>query len=310
MTLILSQPPVQPDRATDLDIPAVGPEGQDRLAVETFGMTDPGRVRPRNEDQFLTALLTKALQVQQTSLPQSRMKYSADRGYLFVVADGMGGHQAGDQASALAVDAIEHFVLNTFKWFLHLRGTEGQTLLADFHSALQQADMTICKQASRHPELWGMGTTLTMAYSINRDLFVAHVGDSRCYLFHDGQLDQLTNDHTLVQEMVRRGHLQPEEASRHRLRHVITNVLGSTEPGVTPEVHKAQLEPGDVMLLCSDGLTEMVSDDEITTILKEEPDIRRACERLIARANGAGGKDNITVVLARYVSAPPANGHR
>jgi protein phosphatase len=228
------------------------------------------------------------------------LQYSDERGHLFLVADGMGGHQAGEQASALAVDHIEEFVLNTLKWFLHLRGTEGQTLLSEFHAALQQADARICKEAGEHPELWGMGTTLTMAYSLNRDLFIAHVGDSRCYLFRGGELHQLTHDHTLVQEMVRRGVLQPEEATHHRLRHVVTNVLGSTEPGVMPEVHKVQLEAGDVMLLCSDGLTEMVADADISAVLREEADLRRACERLVALANEKGGKDNITTVLAGY----------
>jgi protein phosphatase len=270
-------------------------------------MTHPGQVRPSNEDQFLTAVLSKALQIQQTSIPQARMQYSDDRGYLFLVADGMGGHQAGEHASTLAVDAIERFVLNTLKWFLHLRGSEGQTLLEEFHMALQQADAKIFQTARVHPELWGMGTTLTMAYSLNQDLFIAHVGDSRCYLFRGGELDQVTHDHTLVQEMVRRGHLEPEEATHHRLRHVITNVLGSTEPGVLPEVHKVKLEAGDLILLCSDGLSEMVSDEEIAQILRTDPDIRRACERLITLANEKGGKDNVTVILVRYdVDTPRA----
>jgi protein phosphatase len=268
--------------------------------VQCHGITDPGRVRPRNEDQFLTAILSKALQIQQTSLPQSRMQYSEDRGYLFIVADGMGGHQAGEQASALAVDSIEQFVLNTLKWFLHLRAGDGQTLLQEFRAALEQADAKIYQEASRHPELWGMGTTLTLAYSLNRDLFIAHVGDSRCYLFRQGELDQVTHDHTLVQEMVRRGHMDAKEACHHRLRHVVTNVLGSTEPGVLPEVHKVKIEPGDVMLLCSDGLTEMVSEEEIAQVLRTDTDVRRACERLVALANDKGGKDNVTVVLVRY----------
>jgi protein phosphatase len=212
----------------------------------------------------------------------------------------MGGHQAGEQASALAVDVIEQFVLNTLKWFLNLRGGEGQTLLQEFRGALEQADARIYEQASRHPELWGMGTTLTMAYSLNRDLFIAHVGDSRCYMFREGELDQITHDHTLVQEMVRRGHMDAEEANHHRLRHVITNVLGSTEPGVLPEVHKVKIEPGDVMLLCSDGLTEMVSDEEIAQVLRSDADLHRACERLVHLANEKGGKDNITVILVRF----------
>jgi protein phosphatase len=284
-------------RTTGLDI---RPIGRGPGVVQSFGVTDKGLVRTGNEDQFLIAMLTKALQIQQTSLPKSKMKYSDERGHLFVVADGMGGHQGGEQASALAVNTIEKFVLNTLKWFLHLRGAEGQTLLNEFHAALQQTDARIYHEASQHPELWGMGTTLTMAYSLNRDLFIAHVGDSRCYLFRDRELHQLTHDHTLVQELVRHGQLKPEEVSQHRLRHVVTNVLGSTEPGVMPEVHKVQLESGDVMLLCSDGLTEMLPDNEISLTLREESDLQRGCESLVAQANAKGGKDNITVVLARY----------
>jgi protein phosphatase len=273
------------------------------FTVRSFGLSHPGQVRPTNEDQFLVAALTKALQVHYTSLPQSRMQYSDERGYLFVVADGMGGHQAGEQASALAVDLIERFVLNTFKWFFHLKEPEGQNVLTEFHAALRQTDARICKEAAEHPELWGMGTTVTTAYSVGADLFVVHVGDSRCYLFRDGALRQLTHDHTLVQEMVRRGHLKPEEAAAHQWRHVITNVVGGTEPGVQPEVHKVGLQAGDVVLLCSDGLTEMVPDAQIVTVLQEETEPRRICERLVARANEAGGKDNITVIAACYDAA-------
>jgi protein phosphatase len=287
-------------RATERALPPRGQAAGGAPAVEAFGMTDKGQVRLRNEDQFLIATLTKALQIQQTSLPQAKTKYSDERGHLFVVADGMGGHQAGQQASALAVDAIEKFVLNTLQWFLHLRGAEGQTLLSEFHTALQQTDACIYHEARRHPHLWGMGTTLTMAYCLGRDLFLAHVGDSRCYLFRKRKLNQLTHDHTLVQELVRQGQVKPEEVSQHRLRHVITNVLGSAEPGVLPEVHKVRLEAGDLLVLCSDGLTEMVTNDEISLTLREETELQRICASLVAQANGRGGKDNITVILARF----------
>src|ERR1700730_17251302 len=170
MPLTPTQLQADASRSTQLDLAAPGQGQAGQWTIETYGMTDRGRVRPRNEDQFLTAILSKALQIQQTSIPQSRMQYSEERGYLFVVADGVGGHQGGEQASALAVDSIERFVLNTLKWFLPLRGAEGQTLLEEFHVALQQADANIYQEGRRHPELWGMGTTLTMAYSLNRDL--------------------------------------------------------------------------------------------------------------------------------------------
>jgi protein phosphatase len=191
-------------------------------------------------------------------------------------------------------------VLNAFKWFLLSHGTDERLLLAEFQGVMQQTDRRVYEEATQQPQLWGMGTTLTLAYTLGRELYVFHVGDSRCYLYRQGALRQLTRDHTLVQELVRRGHLSPEEASTHKMRHVITNVVGGTEPGVQPEVHKERLEPGDVLLLCSDGLNEMVPDADIAAVLRAEPEPARACERLVAEANQRGGKDNITVIVARF----------
>jgi len=283
----------------DLDTAQIVPP-RPPLKVQSHGTTHPGRVRSTNEDQFLVAELTKALHVRQSSLPQRQVHLSSEQGHLFVVADGMGGHAGGEHASALAVDTIEDFMLNTLKWFFRLKGSEADRALAEFQAALARADDRVLREAGRHPELHGMGTTLTMAYSVGSDLFVIHAGDSRCYLFRDRTLHRLTRDHTLVGEMVRQGALQPEQAAHHQLRHVITNVIGGTTPGVQAEVHKVQLEAHDRLLLCSDGLTEMVPEPEIADILHGEPEPSRACQRLVDRANELGGKDNVTVVLARY----------
>jgi serine/threonine protein phosphatase PrpC len=146
-----------------------------------------------------------------------------------------------------------------------------------------------------------MATTLTLAYFLHHDLFVAHVGDSRCYLLRSNLLYRLTRDHTMVAEMVRRGVLKPEEAAHHAYRHVVTNVVGGSDPGVQVEMHKVALEAGDCLLLCSDGLTEMVPDADILNVLvTAQPDPAAACDRLVALANEKGGKDNITVVVARF----------
>jgi protein phosphatase len=268
--------------------------------VRTFGLTDPGRVRPSNEDQFLVAELTKAMRVQYASLPQPKTQYAEERGYLFIVADGMGGHAAGEQASALAVQSIEAFALNTLKWFFRLKGPDGQDVLKEFQTALQEADARICREAAQHTELAGMGTTVTMAYNFGSRLFLVHVGDSRCYLFRASQLHRLTHDHTLVEEMIRLGRLQPEEAGHHRLRHVITNVVGGHEPGVQVECHRIELESDDTVLLCSDGLTKMVPDDRISAVLQSDHEPQTACEYLVAEANERGGKDNVTVIVARF----------
>jgi len=277
-----------------------GPINDLSLRVDSHGVTDRGRARPANEDQILVAELTKRMRLHHSSLSQPDHVYGADSAHLFIVADGMGGHRGGKEASAMAVQLVEEFVVNALQWFFHLRGPEGEHLLEQFQTALQQADTEIYERAMRHPELWGMGTTLTLAFVLHTDLFVAHVGDSRAYLWRDGQLHQLTRDHTLVEEMVRQGMLSEEEAAHHRLRHVITNVLGGTEAGVRADVHRVELQPGDTVLLCSDGLTEMLSDDQIATLLASRLSARQACEQLVSAANDAGGKDNISVIVARF----------
>jgi protein phosphatase len=285
----------------------VGTKRQRRLlAVHSYGLTHRGKVRPSNEDQFLIAVLARALQVQQTSLGAPGIQYGADRGYLFAVADGMGGHAGGERASALVLESLKSFVLETLCRFLERDGSGDVDALAEFRKAIVQADERVCGEAGEHPELYGMGTTVTMAYSFRDELYVAHVGDSRCYLLRDGVLGQLTADQTMAQELVRAGLLGPDEAARHPWRHVITNAVGGSERGVQAEVHKARVQPGDCLLLCSDGLTEMLSDEDVAAVLEAEPDPRRACERLVAEANARGGRDNVTVVVARFSEAPAA----
>jgi protein phosphatase len=270
------------------------------LAVKTFGITDKGRIRPSNEDHFLIADLTKAMRISQTSLPGNKTQFGEEHGHLFLVADGMGGHQGGEYASALAVLAIRQFTLNTLRWFFESNKQEAQRVLAAFQTALGQADVRVREKAAVHEELRGMGTTVTMAYHLDAQLCVVHVGDSRAYLYRAEELHQLTRDHTLVADMVRSGAIQEEDAAHHRLRHVITNVVGGDEVGVKVEAHALEVHAGDRLLLCSDGLTEMVTDDAITATLRAEPDPESACQQLVAQANEAGGRDNVTVVIVRF----------
>jgi protein phosphatase len=157
-----------------------------------------------------------------------------------------------------------------------------------------------------------MGTTLTLGYVVNSQLFVVHVGDSRAYLYRNGALSQLTKDHSFVAELLRAGAVRPEQVRRHPLRHVITNVVGGTQPGVHAESHTVDLQPEDGLLLCSDGLTDMVSAEEIRAALSEEATPEAACRRLVELANDHGGHDNITVIVAHFRAAespkPPAPG--
>jgi protein phosphatase len=272
------------------------------LAVESAGLTDRGRRRRGNEDQFLIAELGKALHIRRSSVAQPPIHYSRPQGHLFVVADGVGGMAAGDHASALAVDVVERVILDAMHCCHRGLGTDPSEG-SPFTEAVTQADCRLMSESRLRPELTGMGTTLTLAYIACRDLYIAHVGDSRCYLLRDRLLHRLTRDHTMVDEMVQRGLLTPEEASQHCMRHVITNVVGGSEEGVTVEVHHVPLQAEDVLLLCSDGLSEMVPDTEIQSILDIEREPDAACRRLVERANERGGRDNITAVVARFAEA-------
>jgi protein phosphatase len=267
--------------------------------VVAAGATDRGRVRDNNEDQFVIAELTRAMHIQASSLPQGQLLFgdSRVRGHLFIVADGMGGHKGGEEASALAIVSIEDFLLRALHWFFRL---QGDAVLNEFQVALRAADERVFSEAQRRPGLRGMGTTVTLAYVVGQVLYVVHAGDSRLYLLRGGELYQLTQDHTLVGELVRNRVIDPETASQHPMRNVITNSVGGDKPGVQPEVNRLQLLPGDTLLLCTDGLSEMVPDGEIADTLRHEEEPQRACDLLVVRANDRGGTDNITAVVAKF----------
>ena len=240
-------------------------------AAHTTWKTDTGRQRRENEDSALA------------------------RAPLFVIADGMGGAQAGEVASKIAVEA--------FQGELPEAGSPEQRLAA----RAQEANRTIYEMSRTEHEHAGMGTTLTALYVDDADLAVAHVGDSRAYLFRHGELGRLTQDHTLVEELVRRGKLTEEQAAEHPQRSIITRALG-VDPEVEVDTRSYAGRAGDVILMCSDGLTSMISEDQIVSILDGEHDLDRAAEALIAAANEAGGRDNITVILFMLEDAGGASG--
>jgi protein phosphatase len=273
------------------------------IAVQSFGRTDAGRVRKSNEDQFLIAELARTMWIHQSSLSQPQIQYGGHRAHIFLVADGMGGHNAGEVASALSVSTVVGFILNVLRRFSNLRRAEEAAVLEEFQNAIQKAHARVIDEGSHHPEFSGMGTTFTMAFTSNWNVFVVHAGDSRCYLFRHGTLRQLTTDHTLVEALIRRGALRPEDAARHLYRHVVVNVVGGTSPEIQGEVQRADLQPDDVLLLCTDGVTDMLGNDRITAILQAEPDAQGACDRLIEESIARGGKDNVTAVVARFSMA-------
>jgi serine/threonine protein phosphatase PrpC len=229
--------------------------------VEHAGLTDVGREREGNEDSFLAA-------------PP-----------LFVVADGMGGAQAGEVASRTLVEVFEE-------------AAAAGELPDALEATVQNANARIHRMAADDPSLKGMGCTATAAYAAGGRLTIAHVGDSRLYRLRDGALEQLTEDHSLVGGLVRLGQLTPEEAEVHPQRSVILRAVG-VEQDVEVDVLHEQLEPGDVYLACSDGLTGMARDEVIAETLQAFPSLSVAAEMLVELANAAGGRDNVTVVLFR-----------
>jgi serine/threonine protein phosphatase PrpC len=291
----------------DLTEPATREEPVPRLLrMTSHGVTDRGQERPQNEDQFAISEVRRVMRVQQSSIPQPENLLGDVLGHLMVVADGIGGHQGGEYASALAVVGIENLLLNTIGWLCKLQGDGVQRELTE---ALRAADRWVDEAAGRRPDLAGMGTTLTMAYVNGSTLYVAHAGDSRCYLWRRGRLTRLTRDHTLVQTLVNDGVITAEAAVNHQMRNVVTNAVGGGTHAVEPEVHKHALQPGDQVVLCTDGLTGPLDDEELAAYLAADQPPAQTCQRLVDEANRRGGPDNITVVIARFDdaegSAPP-----
>jgi protein phosphatase len=237
-----------------------------RIATHT-AETDPGRRRRRNEDAYVVD-------------PP-----------LFAVADGMGGPRAGEVASRLAAAAVKAEAAD---------GGGAERVVA----LIQAANRSVYQRSSEDEQTSGMGTTMTVALFDETEVTIGHVGDSRAYLARGGELEQLTDDHSLVAELVRGGKLSPEEAENHPQRSVITRALG-TDPDVDVDVFAVQPEPGDVFLLCSDGLTTMLDDDEILRVIQQHHDnLKQAAKALVRAANGAGGEDNITVVAFEVTDEP------
>lgn len=278
---------------------SVNDAGMRPLVIDCHGGSDRGRMRPSNEDCFVIAELARTLTIHRSNISQAQSTQGQHRAQVLLVADGVGGSEAGEIASGLTCRSIEDFLLNTLQRFSNLQASDEQQALRELQTALCEADSRLFEEAERVPQWRGMGTTLTMAIAVRWRLYVVHAGDSRCYLFSSGNLQQLTQDHTVTAELIRQGIIPPEGAAHSPFRHVVTNIVGGSERGVQAELHSLDLHPDDVILLCSDGLTEMVSDATMLSILQSNPDPKRACECLIEEANRAGGRDNVTAIVGR-----------
>ncbi len=268
---------------------------------DIYGASDIGRTRKVNQDQFLISKLSKQLNVAQTSLAEDtaiKITSSID-GELLLVADGVGGNPAGEEASAMVLDVISNYVLHTMPWFFRLSEDHDEDLQDELLQALGQCELSLQKESDAHPEHKNLATTLTLAYLLWPRLYLVHVGDSRAYLIRNSHIQQLTTDHTVAQQMVDKGILSEEQAENSPFGNTVWNVLGGEKSGVSPQVSKTHLLKGDTLLLCTDGLTSHVSDSELLE-LSSMGTSEKICKSLIDAANRAGGKDNITAIVARY----------
>jgi serine/threonine protein phosphatase PrpC len=250
------------------------------MELEAIGLTHVGRQRQHNEDNFLVA----------------------DEAKLFLVADGMGGHAAGEIASKIAVDSISEFILHTKEddgTWPHAYDEHFGRATNRLMAALRLANTRVLEAMRKDARLRGMGTTVVACLADDTTMSVAHVGDSRAYLIRKGELSRLTNDHSWVFEQVQAGMLTEAEAEKHPLRNVITRALGGAL-SVTPDASEVVSQPGDVYLLCSDGLTGMVPEEEILRIVSDGGEnLEKACQTLIDIANERGGLDNVTAILVK-----------
>lgn len=270
--------------------------------LDCAGVTDVGRSRSKNQDHFLIADLKKSMLVGATSLPlshQSRL-YGGTMGRLLMVADGMGGHAAGERASTLAIDCMVERLLNSMHWCFGLDRDPDDNFIDDLKNLLKLAHERIIDEGMLHSDQRGMGTTLTMAYVIWPRMYVVHAGDSRCYLFRNGASERLTIDHTLARQLVDSGGLKAEEEATSRWSNVLWNVLGGGNGEVTAEVRRVDLQPGDSVLLCSDGLYRYLDDDELMQMMTSGDGAQSICQDFIRAANERGGNDNITAVVALF----------
>jgi len=269
--------------------------------VDVAALTHRGKVRPNNEDQFLVGRTERDLEVLLTSLDRDHIsRHSRETGYGMIVADGMGGEEGGEVASRLAIKTLVELVIQTPDWLMRIDDELAEELIRRTKARYRKVDAAIRDAAQSNPSLARMGTTLTVAVSLAADLFVIHVGDSRAYLLRNEQLRQLTRDQTVVQALLDAGILTHQEAATHKMRHVLTQALGQGAGNLKIEVQRLKLEDGDCLLLCTDGLTEMVPDHEISAVLTSSGKAEQHCQALLDKALEAGGKDNVTVVVAHY----------
>jgi serine/threonine protein phosphatase PrpC len=291
------------------ELPRVSPLIEDKefevlsatVKVEFGGLSHTGKVRPINEDHYMITRLGRDQETLLTNLPEGDVpKHFQESGYAMIVADGMGGAARGEVASRLAISTLAHLGLQFGRWNLRINEEIAREVTERAARFYQRVGEAVIEEGRADPSLTGMGTTLTGAFSAGNDLFVCSVGDSRVYLFRRGRLLQLTRDQTYSQLLADMGQIPQHKVSTHHLRHILTEAIGVGSGKIDVKVRHLPLLNEDRLLLCTDGLTEMVDEEEIAGVLIRDQSAQDACQTLVDLALEHGGVDNVTVLLAKY----------
>lgn len=267
--------------------------------IDVFGLTHTGNVRADNQDHFLICALRKQMVVQQTSLPRlERLIGGAERlAFLAMVADGVGGGAKGEEASRLALEAVAQYVSGTMRCYYATASEDDQAFTRSLQDAALQCSAELRRRGEEDADFQGMATTLTLYLGVWPRAYLLQVGDSRCYIFRNGELRQLTRDQTMAQELMDLGVLKPSEVAGTRFARTLSSSIGGRQ--IDPVVTRLDMTWGTVVLLCSDGLTGHVSDDRIRERLRSMTSARQVCEDLLCDALEDGGSDNVTIIVGR-----------
>ena len=267
--------------------------------IDVHGVTHPGKVRKDNQDHFVLCSLRKQLVLRLSSIPDATaiMGESERLGSLAMVADGVGGAAQGETASRMALQAVTQYVSRATRCYFGAAGDDDQALLNALQEGAGHCHAELLRLGEEDANYRGMATTLTLYLGVWPRGYLLQVGDSRCYMLRDGELTQITRDQTMAQAMVDVGAMQAEEVADSDLAHRLTSSIGGHE--THPKVTRVDMTWGNVLLLCSDGLTRHVSDERIRDVLRSMTSAKQACETLVQEALDDGGSDNVTVVVGR-----------
>lgn len=272
--------------------------------IDAYGLTDVGKVRSVNQDQFLIASLMKVVHIEQTSLPDTEQAELTRPGQasMLMVADGVGGQQAGEKASETALETVARYVSQAMRCYYTVDAATEERFIEELREAVLRTHEAVCAEAELHPDRHGMATTLTLVKVVNRRAYVVQVGDSRAYLRRGDTLSQVTRDQTVAQDLIDQGVMSEATAEHSPFSHILSSAIGGK---AYPEVYTLDLETNDVLLLCTDGLNKHVSDEEIAMELGSADSAERIGTRLVAMALERGASDNVTVVVGRIPNDYP-----